>query len=156
MKKIVVYFSCTGYTKKMANTIKDKLNLDIFEIVPKTLYTEEDLNWMNKESRSSIEMSDMNSRPEILNKIDNIDEYDTIFIGYPIWWGKAPTIINTFLESYNLENKTIIPFATYHSSGIGESDKYLKPSCLNSNYVNATGFQMEDYDSLNNWIKKYE
>lgn len=153
-KTLVVYFSCTGTTKKFAEEIASKINADVFEIVPETLYTEEDLDWTNQTSRSTIEMKDMSSRPKIKNTIDNIDEYDKIVVGYPIWWGKAPTIINTFLESYDLTNKTIIPFGTYHSSGIGESDKYLKPSVSNSTYIEAFGFGMTELGKIDEFIKR--
>lgn len=146
--KLVAYFSCSGNTKKFAQKLVEEVKGDLFEIVPTELYTEDDLNWMNPNSRSTIEMKDSTSRPSIKNKIDDISKYDTIYVGFPIWWGKAPTIINTFLESYDLSGKTIIPFGVYHSSGIGESDKYLKPSCGDAIYVNATGFQQDDIDSI--------
>lgn len=154
MKKLVTYFSCTGFTKKFAEEIANKLNCDIKEIKPSVAYTEEDLDWTVKDSRSTIEMKDLSSRPSILKELDNLDEYDTIYVGYPIWWGKAPTIINTFLEMYDLTGKTIIPFATYHSSGIGESDKYLEPSCKGAIYKEATGFQMNDIKAIDKWLKE--
>ena len=110
-KILVAYFSASGVTKKVAEKLAALVNADIHEIKPKVPYTKADLNWMDKKSRSTIEMSSPDSRPAIAAKRDNMDEYDTIFVGFPIWWYVAPTIINTFLESYNLKGKTIIPFA---------------------------------------------
>lgn len=101
-KILVAYFSCSGYTKKLAEKISTKINGDLFEIKPSILYTDRDLDWTNPNSRSSIEMNDMTSRPTINEKVENMNEYDILYIGYPIWWSKAPTIINTFLESYDL------------------------------------------------------
>ena len=111
-KKLVAYFSASGVTAKVAETLAEAIGADIFEIEPKVPYTEVDLNWMDKKARSTIEMNDPASRPEIAVKRDNMKDYDTIFVGFPIWWYVAPTIINTFLESYDLTGKTIIPFAT--------------------------------------------
>ena len=108
-KRLVAYFSASGVTAKVAENLADAIGADIFEIQPEVPYTKADLNWMDKKSRSTIEMSDLNSRPAIAAKRDNMDEYDSIFVGFPIWWYVAPTIINTFLESYNLKGKTIIP-----------------------------------------------
>lgn len=149
---LVAYFSCSGYTKKLAEKLNKKVCGDLFEIVPEVPYSKEDLDWNDDNSRSSIEMKDISSRPAIKNKVNNMDQYDTIFIGYPIWWGKAPTIINTFLESYDLKDKVIIPFATYHSSGVGESDKYLKPSCEGTKYRKVVAFEMDDLDHIDQII----
>ena len=99
--KLVAYFSAFGVTAKVAETLAEAIGADIFEIEPKVPYTEADLNWMDKKARSTIEMSDPASRPEIAAKRDNMKDYDTIFVGFPIWWYVAPTIINTFLESYD-------------------------------------------------------
>ena len=145
---LVAYFSCTGNTKKLAEKLNKKVLGDLFEIEPITPYTDKDLDWNDENSRSSIEMKDPTNRPPVKNRVENMDQYELIFIGYPIWWGKAPTIINTFLESYDLNDKIIIPFATYHSSGIGESDKYLEPSCKGARYRKAKGFVMGDLDHI--------
>lgn len=145
--KLVCYFTCSGYTKKFAERISERVGADLFEIKPAIEYTNEDLDYTNSNSRCVKEMSDETSRPEVKELI-NIDKYDVIYVGYPIWGGKAPTIINTFLESYNLEGKTIIPFGTYHSSGIGESDKYLIPSVRGAKYINAIGFRMDSLESV--------
>lgn len=131
-KKILVsYFSCSGVTKKVAQQIASLLKCDEYEIKPKIPYSTADLNWMDKNSRSSIEMKNADSRPEIINN-GNIDEYDVIFVGFPIWWYVAPTIINTFLESYDFSNKTIIPFCTSGGSGVGKTDALLHRSCNDS------------------------
>ena len=127
-KRLVAYFSASGVTAKVAENLADAIGADIFEIQPEVPYTKADLNWMDKKARTTIEMSDPTSRPAIAAKRDNIDEYDTIFVGFPIWWYVAPTIVNTFLESYNLKGKTIIPFATSGGSGMGGED-ILKAAC---------------------------
>ena len=131
-KKLVAYFSASGITAKVAEDLADAIGADIFEIRPEVPYTKADLNWMDKKSRSTIEMSNPDSRPAIAAKRDNMDEYDTIFVGFPIWWYIAPTIINTFLESYDLKNKTIIPFATSGGSDMGKTNEKLAPSCPGS------------------------
>ena len=120
MKNLVVFFSATGQTKKVAEKLANAINGDLFEIVPKQKYTDEDLDWTNKNSRSSIEMNNLSYRPAILNKINNIKEYDCIFLGFPIWWYREPTIIDSFLEEYDFSNKKIIPFATSGGSGMGK------------------------------------
>jgi len=123
---LVAYFSATNNTKAVAEKIASEINADLFEIIPKQAYSDEDLNYGNDNSRTSIEMNDENARPEINNIIENIDNYDIIFLGYPIWWGQAPKIMNTFVESYNLSEKTIVPFCTSGSSAIGSSAKNLE------------------------------
>ena len=128
-KALVAYFSCSGVTAELAKELAAAVKGDIFEIKPEVPYTTADLNWNDKNSRSSLEMKDKSSRPAIASKAANIDEYDTVFVGFPIWWYVAPTIINTFLESYDFSGKTVIPFATSGGSGVGDTDKYLHPSC---------------------------
>lgn len=124
-KKLVVYFSCTGTTKATATELAKVIGADLFEIKPTKLYTSADLNWRDKSSRSSVEMKDLSSRPTISNKITDIKKYDTVFIGFPIWWDLAPTIINTFIESYDFSGITVIPFATSGGSTINNSEKSL-------------------------------
>lgn len=122
-KTLVAYFSATGTTAAVAKNLAAAAEgADLFEIAPVTPYTSEDLDWRNKNSRSSKEMTDQKSRPEIKDKIENISQYSTIFIGFPIWWGTAPRIINTFLESYDFSGKTVILFATSGSSTIDQAD----------------------------------
>lgn len=128
-KKLVAYFSASGITAKVAENLADSIGANLFEIRPEVIYTSADLDWTNKKSRSSLEMSDPTSRPAIAKKRDNMDEYDTIFVEFPIWWYIAPTIVNAFLESYDLTGKTIIPFATSGGSGMGKTNEALKPSC---------------------------
>ena len=128
----MAYFSASGVTAKLAEVLAEATGADLFEIEPKISYTNADLNWMNQNSRSSIEMRDLASRPEIAVKRDNMADYDTVFVGFPIWWGVAPTIINSFLESYDMGDKTIIPFATSGGSGMGKTNEKLQPSCPGS------------------------
>ena len=128
-KKLIAYFSASGTTKKVAEMISEAAGADLYEIKPKELYTKADLDWMNKKSRSSVEMSDKKIRPELDDSNAHIENYDEVVLGFPIWWYIAPTIINTFLESYNLKGKTIIPFATSGGSGMGKTNSVLKPSC---------------------------
>ena len=111
-KTLVAYFSATGTTMEAATKLAKVANADLHEIVPEVPYTPADLNWRDKSSRSSVEMADKSSRPAIANKVENMEQYDTVFVGYPIWWYIAPTIINTFLEQYDLTGKTIGPFFT--------------------------------------------
>ena len=128
-RKLVAYFSASGVTAKLAETLSEAIGADLYAIEPEVPYTKADLNWMNQNSRSSVEMKDPASRPAIAGKRDNMDEYDTIFVGFPIWWYVAPTIINRFLESYDFAGKTIIPFATSGGSGMGKTNEKLQPSC---------------------------
>ena len=123
---LVAYFSATGTTKKIAETLALVAQADLFEIVPKKLYTKEDLDWHNLNSRSSVECNDTTARPEIATRVPNMDNYQNIFIGFPIWWYAAPRIIETFLESYNMENKFIIPFCTSGSSSISQSVSVIR------------------------------
>lgn len=127
-KKLVAYFSASGVTAGLAKKLAAAVDADIYEIKPAVPYTSADLDWQNKQSRSSVEMSDLSSRPALADSSANIAGYDVIFIGFPIWWYVAPTIINTFLESYDFSGKTVVPFATSGSSGIGETNKKLLPS----------------------------
>lgn len=127
-KKLVAYFSASGVTAGIAGKLATSANADIYEIKPEVPYTKGDLNWENKYSRSSVEMKDKSSRPAVADKNANISDYDVIFIGFPIWWYVAPTIINTFLESYDFSGKTIILFATSGGSGFGETVSGLKGS----------------------------
>ena len=128
-KKLVAYFSASGVTEKMAKTLAEVTGADLFEIQPVVPYTTADLDWMNKKSRSSVEMNDPTFRPAIAGKLEGMDQYDLVFVGFPIWWYVAPTIINTFLESYDFSGKTIVPFATSGGSGMGNTNEKLAPSC---------------------------
>ena len=127
-KKLVAYFSASGKTAKVADMLADAVGADIYEIRPEIPYTKADLNWMDKKSRSTIEMNDKTIRPALADKDAKIDQYDTIFLGFPIWWYVAPTIINTFLESYDFSGKKIILFATSGGSKFGKTVEELKVS----------------------------
>lgn len=155
-RTLVAYFSASGVTAKVAENLAETIGADIFCIEPEIPYTKSDLDWTNKESRSSIEMSDPTSRPSIKDKRDNMGDYDAVFVGFPIWWYVAPTIINTFLESYDFTGKTIIPFATSGGSGMGKTNEKLLPSCPGARLIegevlssNASKAELSDWvDSL--------
>ena len=125
-KKLVAFFSASGTTKKVAEMIAEEVKADLFEIEPKVPYKKPDLDWMNKKSRSSVEMSDKKYRPEIMKKEMDMSSYDEILLGFPIWWYVAPTIINTFLEAYDFSGKKIVLFATSGGSGFGNTVKELQ------------------------------
>lgn len=141
MRKLVAYFSASGVTAKVAESLAEAIGADIYAIEPETPYTAGDLDWTNQRSRSSMEMNDPASRPAIIDKRDNMDDYDVVFVGFPIWWYVAPTIINTFLESYNLTGKTIIPFATSGGSGMGKTNEKLLPSCSGAKLLEGAVFK---------------
>jgi len=128
MKRLVAYFSATGTTKRVAEQLAKLLSADIYEIKPVQRYTDADLNWMDKHSRSTLEMKDKSSRPEIVKDDLDLSKYDEILIGYPVWWYTAPTIINSFLEAYDFADKHIILWATSGSSGLGSSREDLSKS----------------------------
>lgn len=128
-KILVAYFSASGTTALTAETLAKTVGADLYEIRPAVPYTDADLNWMDKKSRSSVEMNDRSGRPALADTDANIAAYDVVFVGFPIWWYVAPTIINTFLESYDFSGKTIIPFATSGGSGMGKTNEGLEKSC---------------------------
>lgn len=128
-KILVAYFSASGTTAVTAKNLAEAVGADLYEIKPAVPYTHEDLDWMDKKSRSSVEMNNKSGRPALANTDAGIAAYDAIFVGFPIWWYVAPTIINTFLESYDFSGKTIIPFATSGGSGMGKTNEGLEKSC---------------------------
>ncbi|GAA6492737.1 MAG TPA: NAD(P)H-dependent oxidoreductase [Candidatus Bariatricus faecipullorum] len=128
-KKLVAYFSASGVTGSVAKTLAEAAGADLYEIRPEVPYTRADLNWMDKKARSSVEMNDPSYRPALADKDAKVEDYDVIFLGFPIWWYVAPTIINTFLESYDFSGKKIILFATSGGSGFGKTVERLKGSC---------------------------
>ena len=128
-KKLVAYFSASGVTAAVAKALADALGADLFEIAPTVPYTKADLNWNGRSSRSSVEMADCSSRPAVAARCENLADYDTVFVGFPIWWHVAPTIVNTVLEQYDWSGKTIVPFATSGGSGMGKTNAALAPSC---------------------------
>lgn len=152
-KLLVAYFSAGGVTKKKAEMIAEIAEAEIYEIVPKVLYTKDDLNWMDKKSRSSVEMNDKKFRPELADKNADIASYDTIMLGFPIWWYVAPTIINTFLESYDFSGKKIVLFATSGGSGFGNTRKELIPSALGADIVEGKILNHVSKQDIEQWIK---
>lgn len=154
MKTLVAYFSASGQTAKLAKTLAGVTGGDLFEIAPETAYTAADLDWMDKKSRSTIEMKDPKSRPAIAGKVADMAQYDTVFVGFPIWWYQAPRIIETFLESYDFSGKTVIPFATSGGSGMGGTNKALAPSCTGARLLEGKGFRSStNADTLREWVK---
>ena len=153
MKKLVAYFSASGVTKNAAERLAKAAGAHLFEIKPALSYTSADLDWTNKKSRSSVEMNNPNSRPEIAERLPNMEDYETILIGFPIWWYVAPTIINTFIESYDFSGKTIIPFATSGGSGMGKTVEVLKPLCPNANWIKGKMMNGVSDSELENWAK---
>lgn len=140
-RKLVAYFSASGVTAKVAEKLSEAIGADLYAIEPEVPYTKADLDWMDKKSRSTIEMNNPASRPAIAGKRDNMNDYDTVFVGFPIWWYVAPTIINTFLESYDLTGKTIIPFATSGGSDMGKNNEKLLPSCKGAKLLDGKVFK---------------
>ena len=125
-KALVAYFSASGVTAGVADRLAKAAGADLFEIKPVQIYTSADLNWRDKQSRSSVEMNDRSSRPAIASKVEDMAHYDVVFVGFPIWWYREPSIIDTFMESYDFAGKTVVPFATSGSSGIGDSGKNMQ------------------------------
>lgn len=140
-RKLVAYFSASGVTAKVAEKLSEAIGADLYAIEPEVPYTKADLDWMDKKARSTIEMNNPASRPAIAGKRDNMNDYDTVFVGFPIWWYVAPTIINTFLESYDLTGKTIIPFATSGGSDMGKTNEKLLPSCKGAKLLDGKVFK---------------
>ncbi len=134
-KSLVTYFSASGVTAKVAGKLAEVAGADLFEIKPEIPYTSTDLNWMDKKSRSSVEMNDKSFRPAIAEKCNNMADYDVVYVGFPIWWYVAPTIINTFLESYDFSGKTIVLFATSGGSGLGRTATELKGSVSDTTVI---------------------
>ncbi len=155
-RKLVAYFSASGVTAKVAENLAEAVGADLFEIAPAVRYTKADLDWRDENSRSSIEMKNPASRPAVEAIRDNMDDYDVIFVGFPIWWYVAPTIINTFLEQYDFTGKTIIPFATSDSSGMGKTNEALKPSCPTATLLEGRIFKSTaSKDELAAWADKF-
>ena len=135
--KLVAYFSATGRTAKAAKKLAEAMGAEIYEIRPEVKYARADLNWMNKKSRSSVEMTDKSSRPAIITGDVDVSSYDTVYLGFPIWWYVAPTLINTFLEAYDFSGRKIVLFATSGSSGFGNTVIELQPSAPGAEIVEA-------------------
>lgn len=153
-KKLVAYFSATGTTAKVAETLADAIGANLYEIEPAVPYTQADLDWMDKKSRSTIEMNDKKFRPAIADTDAAIADYDVIFVGFPIWWYVAPTIINTFLEKYDFSGKKIVLFATSGGSGFDKTVEELKVSVSDSATIIEGGLLngKQNYKSLTEWV----
>ncbi|MDD6540544.1 MAG: flavodoxin, partial [Firmicutes bacterium] len=151
---LVAYFSASGVTKKVAEKIAAAANGDLFQIEPAIAYSEKDLNWMNKNSRSSLEMSDKDFRPAMIKKELNLSEYDSILLGFPIWWYVAPTIINTFLESYDFSGKKITLFATSGGSGFGNTVQELRNSAPDAHIVEGKIMNMASAEDIQKLIEE--
>ena len=152
-KKLVAYFSASGTTRKIAEMIAKVSEADLYEITPKQPYSKADLNWMDKKSRSSVEMNDKKIRPELADNTIDISGYDEIILGFPIWWYVAPTIINTFLESYDFSGKKIVLFATSGGSGFGNTVSELKPSAPDAEIVEGKVFNKAVKQEIAEWVK---
>ena len=139
-KTLVAYFSASGTTAKVAKKMAEAIGADLFEIKPETPYTGADLNWQNKNSRSSVEMNDRSSRPAIAVKVADMPQYDVVFVGFPVWWYREPSIIDTFMESYDFAGKTVIPFATSGGSGLGDSAANMQKLAKGAKVVDGKRF----------------
>ena len=155
MKKVLVaYFSASGTTKGVAQQLAEVAGADLHEIKPAQPYTDADLDWRNKQSRSSVEMQDRKSRPAITSKLQNMKDYDVVYIGFPIWWYTCPTIINTFIEAYDFQGKTVIPFATSGGSSIKKASEDLKATYPKINWKEGKLLNRTSRKDLEDWVKK--
>ena len=154
-KVLVAYFSASGVTARLAKKIADQAGADLFKIVPEQVYTKADLNWMDKQSRSSVEMNDRDCRPAIASKVDDISQYTHVFVGFPVWWYREPSIIDTFMESYEWKGITVIPFCTSGGSGIGDSAKNMQALAPGAKVVNGKRFSASVSEKkLKTWISE--
>ena len=153
MKTLVAYFSATGTTEAVAKDLAEVTGAALYEIKPEVKYTTADLDWRNKESRSSVEMQDKNSRPAIVKDLEDAGNYDRIFIGFPVWWYTAPTIINTFIEAYGFEGKTVIFFATSGGSTIDKANKDFAAAYLKINWKAGKTLNYESKEEIKKWVE---
>ena len=155
-KALVAYFSASGVTAKVAERLADAAGADLYEIKPEQEYTKADLNWMDKQSRSSVEMKDRSARPAIGNKVENMEQYGTVFVGFPIWWYREPSIIDTFMEAYNFDGITVVPFATSGGSGLGDSAKNMQELAKGAKVVEGKRFgRSVSASELKSWAKEW-
>ncbi|MBQ3290834.1 MAG: NAD(P)H-dependent oxidoreductase [Mogibacterium sp.] len=155
-KKLVAYFSASGVTGKVAAKLANAIGADLFEIVPEVKYTRSDLNYMNSKSRSSVEMNDRSSRPAIASKVSNMAEYDTVFVGFPVWWYREPSIIDTFMEAYDFSGKTVVPFCTSGGSGLGPSGDNMQALAPGSKVAEGKRFSSRVSEKeLKDWADKF-
>ena len=152
-KTLVAYFSATGTTKAVAQQLAEVAGADLHEIKPEQPYTDADLDWRDKQSRSSVEMQDKHSRPAITAKLQNMQDYDVVYVGFPIWWYTCPTIINTFMEAYDFSGKTLIPFATSGGSGIKKSCADLKAAYPQLTWKEGKLLNRVSKDELKQWVE---
>ena len=155
-KALVAYFSASGVTKVVAEQLSRSISAELFEIEPAVPYTSADLDWTNKKSRSSIEMNDRASRPAIASKIGDMAQYDVVFVGFPVWWYREPSIIDTFMEQYDFTGKTVIPFATSGGSQLGDSAKNMQALATGAKVVEGKRFAARASEKeLADWAAKY-
>ena len=153
---LVAYFSASGVTAGVADRLAKSVGADLFEIKPEVPYTKADLNWQDKKSRSSIEMDDPSSRPPIVNRVENIDAYNYVFVGFPVWWYREPSIIDTFMEAYDFSGKTVIPFATSGSSQIGKSGANMQKLAPGAKVLEGKRFASSEIaENLGRWAKGF-
>ena len=155
-KVLVAYFSATGTTAQVAKRLSETIGANLFEIKPELPYSSADLNWMNKQSRSSIEMADRNSRPAISSKVEDMEKYNIVFVGFPIWWYREPSIIDTFIQSYDFTGKIIVPFATSGGSGMGDTSKIMQELVPQATVSEGKRFEANvSAEELAQWAKKW-
>lgn len=154
---LVAYFSATGNTQKIASSLQTILNADLYEIVPETPYTDEDLNYNNDDCRANQEQNDPSARPAITGELDDPEQYDVVFLGYPIWWGQAPKVLYTFLERYDFGDAVIVPFCTSGSSGIGSSAEGLRELTAQAQWLDGYRFSSgASQEEITQWVDSLE
>ena len=154
-KVLVAYFSASGVTAKAAEKLAKAAGADLFEIVPEQVYTKADLNWQDKNSRSSVEMNDRSSRPAIKSKVDSMEQYSAVFVGFPVWWYREPSIIDTFMESYVFSGKTVVPFCTSGGSGLGSTSSNLPALAKGARVIEGKRLSfMTTEGSLKKWVEE--
>lgn len=154
-KVLVAYFSASGVTAKAAEKLSKAAGAELFEIVPEQVYTKADLNWQDKNSRSSVEMNDRSSRPAIKSKVKNMEQYDVVFVGFPVWWYREPSIIDTFMESYDFSGKTVVPFCTSGGSGLGSTSSNLQALAKGAKVIEGKRLSfMATEGSLKKWVEE--
>ena len=155
-KALVAYFSASGVTAKVARNLATGIGADLYEIAPETPYTRADLNWMDKKSRSTVEMNDRNARPAIGTRVENMTQYEVVFVGFPIWWYREPSIIDTFMEAYDFSGKTVIPFATSGGSGLGDSARNIQALANGAKVAEGRRFSgRSSEDELRAWASAW-
>jgi flavodoxin len=155
-KALVAYFSASGVTAKLAKRLADGIGADLFEIKPEEPYTDADLNWQNSKSRSSVEMNDRSCRPAISSRVANMEQYDVVFVGFPVRWYREPSIIDTFMEAYDFSGKTVVPFATSGMSAIGDSGKNMQELAKGANIVSGKRFKNgASVEELKSWASEW-